>query len=648
MIRGTRITYNWGMGSTLITSTTRKACVIGPPIWTEDEQHLKYITDTEAEEGFDLSVNAGTDLSDAFKPEEDDYLVALGDLEFQISNKERGHTTKVTLDIGSAVNFKEGLGVTAITDFNSESETVVLDGIDYESFMLLVGVAVVGEVIDIAQVGTTDEYLVSDNTGGYIETNIASFEVGQTLEIDDVEMTDTPSWGMITNVNSVNFQLTVKDMGIGGGFDTTVGVDTFDFYYDYTGYTVNKARNPSLSFSIRALRPSISGKTNIADAQTLIDMFGSDSVENPDSVLAYDAMLFSSISNYAFYIYAFPIDIDALTATSISEVVLSNTYHTLAKNRLAGVESMIFVPCHRIETAADVSSVKTLLELWETNAVFRSQPGNKNETYVFGALPMLNKGYGYTDASAVLYGGADLSDDAEKYATELLDSIDPYDDYSYAISIPSTFDSQYITITNYYEWYSGNVWVTGSSIAAILAARRYNLIAVTSKNLAYVTTNTVVAQFANSPLAEYFTNPQLEAITDSGWQMLYSLSVGGVVKIGAQHTTNTASNKKEEHSILATFCLGQDIRSTLEPYLAKGINNQVGVDATNPKTIAYLKVLNSAISGQRSVYVGEGKIFNNLDIINIYQDTNNLNKMIIKLKLGYNYPITEHDVQIDI
>lgn len=474
--------------------------------------------------------------------------------------------------------------------------------------------------------GTVAITKIDANTFSFVDTFVATEPGTFSVPISYAKVVSID-----TSANSIRVKL------YSAGFGAIASLTDWDIFYDYHGATIGLSRNPRITFSITANRPSITGKYDIAGLGDLIDMFGENSIVNPDSILAYDSYLYYISSQSKFSIYAMAVDDEA----SGKDVSLTTADHAVAQGRMNALNAYFIVPCYRIVDAADAASVKAVLALYKTWVNARSSINAKREGRLYGALPIVNMGYGYTDASAATPAGLDLSE----YSGELYINCntDAQEDVDNAIGVPGAFDDVRVTLLPYYAYY-GTQLIEGSSVAAVIAGERTAL--GSDRNLAYCRTNdpTMLTSVLS---VEYFDDDQLDALKEAGWQMLTQASSSDSVRIYHQNTTDMETvEKAEEHLVIAVDSLCQAVRATLASSIANGIANQIGVDPTAAKTLRYLGKLNAAIGGLRVLYINDYEIFSNIAIITITPNATNPDQADIKIGLEYYYPVNRINVEV--
>jgi len=240
----------------------------------------------------------------------------------------------------------------------------------------------------------------------------------------------------VTAVDKANKKITVYSESDLDTFETASELNTWEIYKDYTGIMKGtpssySAAHPKVKMSIIANRPSVQGRYTISQLSDLTTLFGEDAVTNNLSHLAFDAAVFFTFSQTKFYIYA--MDVDTTTATYGEANAVSTTEVATAISAIERYKAYHIVPSYRFDEAGDKANVLAVLALYKAAVISRTSTAKRNEGHLWAAMPLLNKGYGYCDASAV--GGVDLS--AVTEGTDFFDTTcDADDDYDAVVGIP--------------------------------------------------------------------------------------------------------------------------------------------------------------------------------------------------------------------
>jgi len=449
----------------------------------------------------------------------------------------------------------------------------------------------------------------------------------------------------VTAIDKATKELTVfcgEDLD-GAYFVTTGELNTWELYHDYSGIvkgtpTVYPKRSPKVKMSITANRQSVSGKYTISSMGDLVDLFGANSVINSDSHLAFDAAWYFTVSQTKFYIFA--MDVDATTPAYGEANALSTVEVAKAINATSKYKVYHLVPSYRFNDVTDKAAVLAILGLYKAAVITRTSINSRNEGHLWCTIPLINKGFGYVDASGAAYGGTDLSEvDAGTLFNETL--CDSYDDVDAIMGLAGdNFNSELVTLLPAHA-FVGNDLLAGSAVAAVVAGFRASL------DPGYSTTNETIPGITSVPSVEYFTKDQIESLKNAGWQIIYQENTGVIPIIYHQTTTEPDTLQKlEEDLVIATHLCASEIRATLSPFIARGKVNRLSSDPTSPVTAGTLNKLNSAISGIKRKYVIDERIFSSLAILGIAQNTTNPDQSDIKLKIEYYYPHNRANVTI--
>ena len=529
---------------------------------------------------------------------------------------------------------------------DGETGVFATAGIFISSFATLVGGLTVtctsvdhdlvtGETITISgSTGYNADFVVTVLT---VDTfSILSAAIPVALEVGVFATTE--SYAKVTAIDTATNELTVRK--ISSHFLIASAITGWNIYYDYFGDTTGDNRNPLIKYSIEALRPSVTGRHYISSIEDITDLFGTGSIEDADSILAYDAYYFYLTSNTQFTIYATAVDTD--DPEDGQTMSINTTILATALGKMSALTGYFIVPCYRASAAADIATIESVLAAVLAWTNTRSGINYKKEGRVYGALPILNRGAGYTDGTTLTVPALDLSD--SKTSLYIDCGTDPQEDVDVSLGKPASFGDERLTLVPFYA-YVGTTLIEGSTVASIIAGQRCAL--SYGKYLAYGRTNDPVSIITSMPSIEYYTDTQLDALKDAGWQVIVQKTSADAVRIYHQCTTNVASiEEKEEHLVIAVDAICQDIRETLAPYWGRGLSNQVGVDTDSAKTVRYLAKLNAGISGLRSLYVDKYEIFANVRIISILPNADNADQVDMKIALSYYYPVNRVNIEV--
>jgi len=471
-----------------------------------------------------------------------------------------------------------------------------------------------------------------------IDTDTFSILTAATPDGETGVFATTESYAKVTAIDTATNELTVRK--ISSHFLIASAITGWNIYYDYFGDTTGDNRNPLIKYSIEALRPSVTGRHYISSIEDITDLFGTGSIEDADSILAYDAYYFYLTSNTQFTIYATAVDTD--DPEDGQTMSINTTILATALGKMSALTGYFIVPCYRASAAADIATIESVLAAVLAWTNTRSGINYKKEGRVYGALPILNRGAGYTDGTTLTVPALDLSD--SKTSLYIDCGTDPQEDVDVSLGKPASFGDERLTLVPFYA-YVGTTLIEGSTVASIIAGQRCAL--SYGKYLAYGRTNDPVSIITSMPSIEYYTDTQLDALKDAGWQVIVQKTSADAVRIYHQCTTNVASiEEKEEHLVIAVDAICQDIRETLAPYWGRGLSNQVGVDTDSAKTVRYLAKLNAGISGLRSLYVDKYEIFANVRIISILPNADNADQVDMKIALSYYYPVNRVNIEV--
>ena len=213
-------------------------------------------------------------------------------------------------------------------------------------------------------------------------------------------------YAKITSIDTSTNEIVVRK--ISTDFQAETALTGWNIYYDYFGSTTGDQRNPLIKYSIEALRPSVSGRHYISSIEDITDLFGAGSIDDADSILAYDAYYYYLTSNTKFTIYV--MEVNTTTPESGQTMSINTTAIATALGKMNALTGYFIVPCYRVSVAADIATIESILETVLAWTNTRSSINSKKEGRVYGALPILNRGYGYTAANIVTIPALDLSD----------------------------------------------------------------------------------------------------------------------------------------------------------------------------------------------------------------------------------------------
>jgi hypothetical protein len=620
---------------------TRKGLIIGPPMRTEVKKQLLH-WDTLATE---LKVNVpagsdGYDISQLLKPKSGDKVTADADIKFYLSKSDgTDEIEMVGAETEDDLNkLVAGLDAISHGDYNAATASQVLATLS-QDHALKMKLAGGDDAIDLEEIDAENKiWKITDFAGDTtLETGISNVSKGDTLRCIAGSEPAVSYYAKVISVNTSDNSLMVKAITTGFNAVGTKSAD-YDIFYDYHGATIGLSRKPVIKFSITANRTDYVGKYSISDPNTLIEMFGENSIANPDSILAYDAFKFYVASLTSFNIYCLELDDD----TSGRAVTNTAADHVTAQAKMSAAEGYFIVPCYRLDAAADTDNIKAILSLYKTWVETRSSVNNKKECRLWCAYPIINMGYGYTDADGADPAGLDLSGEVGTLYVNC--GTDPQEDVDAAVGVPATFASDRVTLLPYYAYY-GTQLIEGSTIAAILAGERAAL--SEGKNLGYSRTYSVVNNIASLPSVEYFNEDQLEALKDAGWQMIEQAMYGDPVTIRHQMTTDTSGDiVREEHFRILLDSLAQTCRATLRKMIANGYDNVISQDADAVKTKRYLAKLNMALNGIRMVYTQRHELISELTVLSYYQNETYRDQVDYKLGVSLYFPVNRLNLYI--
>ncbi len=655
-------------GSSLV-APTRGAVVVGVPLRVSKKTYHGPILVG------DLTIDATEDnkmkLNDAEK------MQANGDMKLFI--RKAGEEDPAAIQMSTAYYFNTNPTISK-TNYNN-------DGIATITFLSTDFLRQIGKNYGGANLTyTMDAGGEIVTVGGSNATKFMSLlEVGQCFYHGDDD-----KYYEILSIDVGNSQFTLVEVVTGA---LAASVDD-SIWYDYLGSNMNtpKVRRPVLLYDIIVQKTDISGLYTITSVGDLVDKFGSESLEDPDSNLAFGAFLHLAANGGVnqFRIYAIPVD----GTDALSTILAANTSWVAAQESINGVSTAFFI--------VPLTDNETVLSGFKTWAETQSGTDYKREKQVFISEKVVNGGNGLTygedgdeftiseiaaasDGSKTVvtigageaadikagmvfsatYGGITVESDVIAVDTsndtftvnkdygstfgdlsaEVLswpqDSLfcdsgyTPQTDADTAVTVPNGYDSQRVVLCGPYYAMMGDTKLFGYHIAVIVAGY------VSSKILGYVFTNDALPLITWLPTINYFTINQLEAIKDSGWFMLHQEMEGAPIGIYHQKTTAQAILEKKELSIvIVTVSVAQAIRSTLRPHVAKGVDNSISHEATNSaKNRRYIKKLNNDLATIRYKFVNEIECLADFKVIGVAANVVNRDQVDNKVEIKHYYPV---------
>ena len=469
-------------------------------------------------------------------------------------------------------------------------------------------------------------------------------------------------------------------------------------YYDYEGDSISENRAPLITFDIVAQRSAISGMYTITGIEDLIEYFDESSLSYSESNLAFGAFLYMAANGSVdtFRIYAIPVDGTVATAT----ILAANATWLLAINKTVAVESIYHV--------IPLTNNETILDTFKAHVVAMSTTEQKKERRLYISEKIVNSGDGNaiytvgdgltisTNVAAIdglstvitlsgsthgviagakftgTFGGTiitanvtsvnlaaitvDISCDSDVGSITLWSfywpqtsgfinsGFDAATDVGVAVTVPSGYASERVTLIGPYYASMGTTDLVGYYIAAIVAGYRASLA------LGYVTTLDAVPLIDFIPMIDYFTVAQMELIKEAGWYMFNQEMTGAPVKCYHQNTTDQELlEKKEESMVIIIDALAQAVRATLQPYIARGINNRIS--PTVPESavnLRYIAKLNSALAAIKHYYITQLEALADFKVIGITPNVANSDQTDIKLEVSHYYPSNRLNVTIYI
>lgn len=497
----------------------------------------------------------------------------------------------------------------------------------------------------------------------------------------------------ILSVDTANSQFTLVEDAV---LALAAVATTPKVYYDYLGASMNtvKARRPVVLYDIIVQRPIVSGLYTITTVNDLIDLFDAESLEDPDSNLAFGAFLHLAANGglYQMRLYAIPVDGSTATATILET---SATWVT-AQQKMAAIKTAYYI--------APLTDNETTLGLFKTWAVGMSSTENKKEKIVFISEKIVNSGNGVdyetsfasanaltataaaaTGANTVItLGGAQtiladaqigmkfsatydgqvvesnviaVNDDSDNFTVDVdygstyddlstpklywpqdslfMDSgYDAQSDVDVAINVPNGYATQRVVLCAPYYATMGTTNLVGYYVASIIAGY------ISAREVGEGTTGATPPSVTWLPTINYFTITQLEALKNAGWFLLNQEMEGAPVTIYHQNTTDQVTIEKKELSlVIALDTLAQTVREMQKPYIARGLANRISSNPSSQQNVRYIKKLNGGLSQIKYSFITQKEIFGDFKVIGISVNTHNSDQIDTHIEVTHLYPV---------
>lgn len=578
---------------------SNEGVVIGLPIMIQEDISVNTVA-------LDNIADAANDISSAGKS-----LVIKGGVIPNLNSDDylKDVFIKVTKDKESFIirddNDSESLSKIIIDDTKKADGSGTFIKIPYSCFAK--------KIVDVSKTGLTNPdatTIVYTTEGTFTEDHEGLYIVGK-------NGSSLTLMGCISDVNESIKTVTV-DRNISAAFTANT---SFYIVKDFAGvFKSTPEISPQVSFSITAVvYKNITGVKNIYEYNDIEKMFGSQSVTNPVTNLAFGSMLFNTISNTAFKIYALDIVSEcegkqrSSSDTDISYLINNFTLWTKALQKLRTISTAYFI----IPLTFD----ETILSAYNSHVQVCSSYEERKTRRLYMSSTIRNITVDILKRYGNYWGKKGLEttgDSFNKYSDENISSFTSMEAVvDRLITSAKRANSEFVTVTAPDFAVMGDVRIEGYFISLIHAARMCYYTS-SLENLGYGMTGEVYPYITGLPTIHFFSENDKETIKNNGITLVNQDMDGGVVSCYAQNTTNTNStSEKEESLVICRHFLSKQIIKQLSPRISTGKYNRISRDATDDASKKYLSLINQDIMTIVYNYVKVFEVFASIEVIGI-------------------------------
>jgi len=202
-----------------------------------------------------------------------------------------------------------------------------------------------------------------------------------------------------------------------------------------------------------------------------------------------------------------------------------------------------------------------------------------------------------------------------------------------AETIAKVYNDKRITLIGPGYFNDGNYTVEGYFAAAAYAGWR------SGEVVHYSATFEPIIGFDGIPRAYYFDDDQLRTLSDAGWLMFVQDTPSSMPYCLRQMTTAYSVLETAEESLVISFDdLAKWLRTNLEPYLSRGIDNRISQNASDPVTKRYLQKIGSIVDIAKTKYVNDSEIFASIAVKALKPNPSIKDRTDLVLEVRFYYP----------
>lgn len=366
-----------------------------------------------------------------------------------------------------------------------------------------------------------------------------------------------------------------------------------------------------------------SKRVEISSIDVLSSLFGQNSLNDQDSVLAYNSLLATTFgANKKFYIYG--ADMTGYTGDPV-EYLNDPAVHDDITNSIKRYHYYYIVPLVKMVDKADYEQI---IEKYALFVESQSTPAARKECRTYFAKPIVKDGDGLDYAGNGFF--FELGEIDGTYY-----KIKAAEDVNLAVNYPAKINSMRVTlIGDYYAILYGDI-IEGCELATIMAAWRASL------PKGHSTTGSIVPGISSVPHFGYYNEDQYRRLRNAGWTMLIQESEYSAVRVYQQVTTMTEIIEQREESlpiILDAFAM--ELRLSLKGMIGRGVFNKISSDPNDPATSKYLARVRQVAQAVINKYV-KNKWLAKAEVIGLAQNELYPDQADLRAKVEHYYPVNQ-------